>query len=61
MVYMKIVRTWLVVSLVSVGILYLGISDNSELFKFLGSIGIGAGMTCEVSIIIVELVEKFIK
>lgn len=54
---MELVKTWIVVILVSFVILYLGKHEHSNLITFIGVIGISAGGTCEVSSLIVQFIK----
>lgn len=54
---MELVKTWLIIILVSIGILYLGKHEHSHLITFIGVIGIAAGGTCEVSSLIVQFIK----
>ena len=56
---MKIVKTWLVIILISIGILYLGKLEGSQLIIFIGAIGIAGGGTCEVSSLIVQFIKRY--
>lgn len=54
---MKLVKTWLIIILVCIGILYLGKHEHSHLITFIGVIGIAAGGTCEVSSLIIQFIK----
>lgn len=54
---MKLIKTWIVIVLISVGIFCIGKLENSHLITFIGVMGIAAGGICEVS----HLVMQFIK
>lgn len=54
---MKIVKTWIVIILVSLVIFNLGKLEHSHLITFIGLIGITAGGTCEVSSLIVQFIK----
>lgn len=56
---MKLIKTWLVIILVSIGILYLGKFEHSKIITFIGIVGIASGGTCEVSSLIIQFVKGY--
>ena len=55
---MKVVKTWLVIVLVSIGIFYFGKFENSQLLIFIGIVGIASGGTCEISSLITQFIKR---
>lgn len=50
---MKLFKTWIIIILISDGIFFFGRFEHSNVLTFVGAIGFSAGVTCEVSILII--------
>ena len=56
---MKLVKTWIIVIFISDLIYYLGRFEHSHLICFVGATGFAAGITCEILILIIQLIKMF--
>lgn len=55
---MKLFKTWIIIILISDGIYFFGRFEHSHVITFVGAIGFGAGVTCEVLILIIQLIKR---
>jgi len=54
---MKLVKTWILIIIVSIGILILGNIERSHTLIFIGIIGIVASIVCEIFSLILQFVK----
>lgn len=55
---MKLFKTWIIIILISDGIFFFGRFEHSHVLTFVGAIGFSAGVTCEVSILIIQFIKR---